>query len=140
AAPSPKIATAFTYDNLGHLSRLTRAAGDASSEWATDYTWEGMGRLRKETQYPSWPATAPTLATQFTYDGSGNQMSLLDPLGQTTTFAYDALNRLTAISYSDGQTANVAYTYDANGDRTGITDGTGSTTYSYDELGRVLGV
>ncbi|HVC32501.1 MAG TPA: hypothetical protein VNL16_03220, partial [Chloroflexota bacterium] len=76
---------------------------------ATDYTYDGLNRLRSETQYPSWPATTPTLVTGYTYDGNGNRLTLKDPLGQTTTYGYDPLNRLTSLTYSDGVTPNVAY-------------------------------
>jgi YD repeat-containing protein len=50
------------------------------------------------------------------------------------------VNRLTSISYSDGQTPNVTYAFDGNGNRTSMTDGTGQTTYSYDELDRPTSV
>jgi RHS repeat-associated protein len=67
-------------------------------------------------------------------------VSVLDPLGRTTTNAYDALNRLTSIAYSDGVTPNVSYGYDANGNRTSMADGTGSTAYVYDEANRLTSV
>jgi len=138
--PSPDVATSYSYDNLGKLSRVTRAKGDSANERATDYLYDGAGRLRQEIQYPSWPATTPTLVTSSSYDGNGNQTSRADPLNQTATFGYDALNRLTAIGYSDGKTPNVSYAYDANGNRRNMTDGTGITTYSVDELGRLTAV
>jgi RHS repeat-associated protein len=66
----------------------------------------------------------------------------------TTTYAYDALNRLTGKSYSNGD-PSVSYFYDqtsyngltiANGKgrRTGMSDGSGQTAWSYDAMGRVL--
>ncbi|MSQ27652.1 MAG: hypothetical protein EXR51_05900 [Dehalococcoidia bacterium] len=135
--PSPLITTEYQYDHLGNLSRLLRAKADASYERATDYAYDGLNRVRRGTQYPSWPATTPTLITQYSYDPNGNRATLLDPLNQTTTMAYDALNRLTAMSYSDGVTPNAGYTYDANGNRLSLADGTGSTAYVYDELNRL---
>src|SRR5207302_5692736 len=59
------------------------------------------------------------------------------PLSHTTTSGYDALDRLTSLTYSDGVTPNVTALYDANGNRTSMTDGTGTTTTGYDELNRV---
>jgi RHS repeat-associated protein len=63
-----------------------------------------------------------------------------DPLGRTTTYGYDALDRLTAIAYASTTTPNVAYVYDASGNRTRMTDGTGTTNYTYDERSRLLSV
>ena len=60
-----------------------------------------------------------------------------DAMGVTATNTYDAANRLLSTSYSDGATLTVSYTYDANGRRTSMTDGTGTTTYQYDSLGHV---
>jgi RHS repeat-associated protein len=44
---------------------------------------------------------------------------------------------MTAIGYSDGKTPNVHFSYDSNGHRVGMTDGTGTTAYTYDDLGRL---
>ena len=37
-------------------------------------------------------------------------------------------------------TPNVSHAYDADGNRTSMADGTGSTNYSYDELSRPISV
>jgi RHS repeat-associated protein len=71
-----------------------------------------------------------------------------DERGITATYAYDALNRLTGKSYSNGD-PSVSYFYDqtsyngltiSNGKsrRTGMSDGSGQTAWSYDAMGRVL--
>ena len=60
ATPSPKITTAYQYDGLGNLTRVTRAQGDSSYERAVDYTHDGLNRPRTEKQYPSWPSTMST--------------------------------------------------------------------------------
>ncbi len=140
ATPDPEIVTEYQYDHGGNLSRVIRARVDAANERATDYVYDGLNRVRKETQYPDWPSTGTTLVTQYGYDLAGNRTSLIDPLNQTTTFGYDNLNRLTSVGYSDGQTPNVSYAYDANGNRSSMADGTGTTSYSYDELDRLLAV
>ena len=127
-------AIGMTYDAGGRRLSLTDEAG------TTGFAYDGLNRLRSETQHPSWPTTTPTLVTQSTYDLNGNRLTLLDPLGRTTTFGYDALNRLTSLTYSDGVTPTVSYTYDAHGNRTGMTDGVGSTSYTYDEQDRLLSV
>ena len=43
--------------------------------------------------------TADALTTTFTYEPSFNQLqSVTDPLGHSTTFAYDAIGELTSIT------------------------------------------
>jgi RHS repeat-associated protein len=70
-------------------------------------------------------------------DGAGNRTSLVDAKGQTTAYTYDAANQLTGINYSDGTTPAVSDTYDADGQRIRMTDGTGTTTYVFDSLHRL---
>lgn len=138
--PPGKIITAYAYDHLGNLSRVTRAQGDAQNERVVDYLSDGMDRVRKEAQYPNWPNTAATLVTERTYDQNGNLLTTKDPLSQVTTYRYDARNQLTNINYTNPNTPNVVYTYDLNGSRLSMVDGTGTTTYSYDEQDRLLAV
>ncbi len=138
--PAGLIITGYQYDHLGFMTRTTRAQGDATNERVTDYVSDGLGRVRKETQYPSWPTTTPTLLTQYTYDQNGNRLTVTDPLNKTTTFVYDRINRLTNINYASTTTPNVTYAYDANSNRTSMVDGTGTTSYIYDELNRMLSV
>lgn len=138
--PLGMIITAYQYDHLGNLNRVIRAQGDSSNERVVDYVYDGLGRLRKETQYPNWPSTTTKLVTEYAYDKNSNHVTLKDPLGKTTTHAYDALNRQTAIAYNNTPTPNVSYYYDGNGNRIRMVDGTGTTTYLLDEMDRLLGV
>ncbi len=74
------------------------------------------------------------------YDGAGNLTTLTDPLSRTTTYVYDPANRLKEVTYSDGKTHSVKYEYNADGDRTSMIDGTGTTSYTYDKLDRLTEV
>jgi YD repeat-containing protein len=77
-------------------------------------------------------------STQFTYDLAGDNLTKVNAIGGTTSYSYDADSRITGISYSDGLTPNVTYTFDADGQRASLVDGTGTTTYSYDSDGHLL--
>lgn len=138
--PPGTTVTRYAYDAAGHVTRMVRASGDPSAERATDYTYDGRGLLRSETEYPAWPAVTPALVRTYTYGPDGQLVTAIDPNGVTTTYAYDALGRLTSIAYSDSATRGVTYTYDANGNRSSMTDGTGTTTYTYDETDRLLSI
>jgi RHS repeat-associated protein len=71
------------------------------------------------------------------YDRANNLMSLVDAEKRTTSYRYDPANRLVEVSFSDGKTATLRYGYDADGNRTSMIDGSGETTYAYDQLDRL---
>ncbi|MDQ6720366.1 MAG: DUF6531 domain-containing protein, partial [Candidatus Dormibacteraeota bacterium] len=84
--------------------------------------------------------------TSYSYDGAGNRLTQQDPGGNCgatprvacTTFTYDAANQLKAITYTDGVTPNVTnLIYDSDGQRTGMTDGTGTSAWVWDSLHRL---
>jgi RHS repeat-associated protein len=86
--------------------------------------------------------------TSYVYDAYGNMLSKQDPGGNCgaqpatscTTYTYDAVNQLTGISYSDGMTPNVStITYDGDGQRLSMTDGTGTSSFGWDSLHRMVG-
>lgn len=102
------VQTNYNYDSTTHnLTGLTPPTG--SSLGTRAYTWDGFGRL----------ATAT--------DGRGN----------TITYTYDNADRITKVDYSDAATHDVSYTYDAEGRVTNRVDGSGTSTYTYDELGHL---
>jgi RHS repeat-associated protein len=83
------------------------------------------------------PVTGSSLgARAFTYDAWARPLTATDGRGNTTTYSYDAVGRLTGTSFSDGTPA-VAYTYNANGQVLTRVDGSGTTTYGYDQMGRL---
>ena len=70
----------------------------------------------------------------FAYDAVGNRTSMADSTG-TTTYTYDAVNRL--IGKSDPGPQVQTYKYDVAGQRTTLIDpDAGIRTYTYDDDGR----
>jgi RHS repeat-associated protein len=55
----------------------------------------------------------------------------------TTTFVYDALDRVRTESHSDGS-ATISYVYDVDGNLTSRSDGSGLTSFIYDAANRPL--
>lgn len=104
------------------------------ADYQTTYQYDSVGELVSTTT----PATtaAPAGATRTaTYDPDGNQLTSTDPDGVTTTLTYTPADQVASISYSGSSAHSVSYTYDADGDRTAMTDATGSSSFSYDSFG-----
>jgi len=72
---------------------------------------------------------ADSTSVRFTYDGDGNVAIMTDGTG-STTYAYDALNRMTSKTLPSGQV--ISYAYDGEGNLTSKADNGGTTTYGYD--------
>jgi RHS repeat-associated protein len=69
--------------------------------------------------------------TSYTYDANGNRKSKTNPLGNTWHYKYDALDRL--IEESDPLGNTTQYEYDSLGRKTALIDARGNRTeYEYD--------
>jgi RHS repeat-associated protein len=135
--------TTYTYDDVGNV--LTRR--DALNR-TTTYAYDGASRLVSETSPdPDGPGPGGPAVTTYTYDPNGNRLTTTDPNGNATgtagdgitSFGYNRANRLTSINYADS-TPDVTFAYDAVGNRTQMTDGSGTETRTYDNLDRLLSV
>jgi RHS repeat-associated protein len=86
------------------------------------------------------PGTAlfTTQVTTTTYDAVGRVDSLTDPNGNTTTYVYDDVDRLTSESITiDSVPLTRSFEYDDNGNLIQTTDRNGRVTrYEYDDLNR----
>jgi RHS repeat-associated protein len=141
--------TCYSYDLNNNLTGVTQGSQTRT------FSYDMLSRLMV--------ATNPESGTiNYYYTTSGGSLCSGDPSAVcrrtdarsiTTTYAYDALNRLISKSYSDS-TPQVKYGYDAvapsgctpptlaitngKGRRTSMCDGPGQTAWSYDEVGNAL--
>jgi RHS repeat-associated protein len=149
--------TNYVFDAANELTTTRRADGTTlQTVYNGDGTvWKTIDGDGNATAYAYDPlarvisVTDPLgRTTSYTYDGVGNQLTLTDPSSQTTTESYDAADELVAINYSggvtllainqsDAATPNVTLTYDSDGQRTSMIDGTGTSSWIYDSLHRV---
>jgi RHS repeat-associated protein len=98
--------TTYTYDALDNLSGVNQRGQTRT------FTYDSLSRLTQSTNPESGTIT-------YTYDGNGNVLSKTAPMPNqtnpavtvTTAFGYDALNRLTSKTYSDG-TPTTLFGYD----------------------------
>ncbi|NHZ98588.1 RHS repeat protein [Massilia sp. CCM 8734] len=127
ARPTIKLA----YDGIDQLATVTDPRN-----LETRYAVDGLGN-QAELGSPD------TGLTKSTYDAAGNLKTSVDGRGKTNTYTYDALNRLTRIDYTG--TVSTTFEYDggatpipnAIGKLSRMTDESGNTSYTYDELGRL---
>jgi RHS repeat-associated protein len=138
--------TSFCYDSANRLTTTTDTAlnitayeHNARSQLTAvvdainqryEFTYDALGRV---TQNKKGTATM-----SFVYDGAGNRSQRTDYNGAITNYSYDALNRLTTISYLD--TTSAIYGYDVLSRLTTATNPTGTVTVGYDTRGRVSSV
>jgi len=136
-------ATVTAYDAVGNVSAVT-----APDNTTTTYSYDAVHRL-EQIVYGDGQRVS------FTYDLAGRRIEMLDGSG-LTRYTYDALNRLTEVI--DARTQNtryewtptgkrsrviypdnssVSYEYDAAGQLIKVTDASGTTSYTYDENGRI---
>lgn len=134
-------ATAYGYDYEGKLTKRTLPSGDQVSA-----TYDDAGRLVSEEagdvtrSFEYDPAgrmtTAVTGGTSlvFGYNSRGLLSTSTDSIG-TTTYEYDAAQRLVQHTPSRGPSST--YTYDAAG-RIATVRGSTNLNYGYDAVGRLL--
>jgi len=118
---------AFAYDGAGNRTQLTRPNGTQ-----TAYTYLANNWLASITHQNTVGAFA---TISYAYDANGNRVSETDSSG-TTTFSYDALNRVTQAAYP-GTYGTWSWTYDAVGNRTSQTSPSGQIAYTYDGNNRL---
>lgn len=139
--------TTFAYDGPGgggccgaNQREIVTRKSDAKGH-VTHYEYDALYRLVKEVRKEESADVGPDhsdptpdatdAVTSFTHDANGNRLSMTDPAGLTTTYAYDSLNRLTTVTNNAGEMTT--YTYDAVGNTSSIgTPGGNTTSYTYD--------
>jgi RHS repeat-associated protein len=127
--------TNSTYNVIGNRLSTIDANGIV-----TRYEYDQLNRLSSvlENFKAGAAATGDTnVRTRYAYDENGNRTITIDGNGNTTSFTYDALNRL--ISETDAMGHVTQYTYDELGNQSTVIDANGATiTYQYDELNRLV--
>ncbi|MDQ6423102.1 S8 family serine peptidase [Paenibacillus sp. LHD-117] len=139
--------TRYTYDQVGN--KLTQTDGRGFTQ---TFVYNAGNKLiaridpaaeQSDESVPTENMEAKTESYRYRADGSLH--SKIDRNGHTTTYAYDIHGRLTTESVEGAGIAQlselqlkVTYTYDANGNQLTMTDSTGTTSRTYDELNRVV--
>jgi RHS repeat-associated protein len=148
-----------TYDVLSRIETVTFASGVKR-----EFTYDDAGKI----DVLKLKTSGGTTLQQFDYDhgidSSGNPttnywngfvLGVTELDGSVESYTYDDLNRLLSATRTGTNTFTQSYTYDANGNRTSITEGSvtknatydaanqmasfNGVTYSYDRNGNLTG-
>lgn len=130
----------YVYDRTaslpaGHVGeRMTDAAGHI-----TDTVYDSMGRI----SHVISGTGSGTHSATYAYTDTGLRESLVYDSGVREDYTYTVDGLLESLINRKGDGTGIdsyAYTYDAARNQTGKTDGKGTTTYTYDNLNRLLTV
>ena len=110
---------------------------DGSCQKAT-MSYDGYGRLQSKHA----PEQNSGTATVYTYNSDDTIQSVTDARGANASYIYNNNRHLVnEIDYTAPAgitpTANVAFAYDTVGNRTSMTDGLGTKSYSYNQLSQM---
>lgn len=153
APSSLNYETDYVYDALNNLLSVTQKGSNSANARVRTFQYDSLARLTSATNPESGNIS-------YAYDADGNLITKTAPspnqpyatVQQTLSYCYDVLNRVTSKWYTSPtctQSSPVAnYTYDQTtsqglaitngvGRRTGMTDPSGNSAWSYDPMGRV---
>jgi RHS repeat-associated protein len=146
------ITNQYVYDPLGRLLK-TIAPDNTTNSTVYDsagraqYTIDARGTtnafgydiLSRQTSVTNACGTSAQMVMSYTYDQDGNQLTVTDGLGHSTTNVYDQLGRVATNLFQDG-TMQITL-YDPLGRKVAAVDqATNTTQFGYDGLGRLISV
>src|SRR5581483_10967426 len=118
----------FSYDADSNLTQMVDATG------TTTWAYDNANRLTSESKGGS-------TVVSYGYDAVGKKgllSTITDSNGRVITYSYTARNQLYQVSETAG---TATYSYDANGNISGLTNQNGTTvTYGYDNASRLTSV
>ena len=118
------IKTSYQYDGVGNLITMTNPLNNV-----TTYAYDGLNRLVTITD----PLTH---TIHYGYDAVGNRTVITNANQIAITYQFDKRSRLVNIDYPSPET-DVTLGYDKVGNLITMTDSTGTTLYTFDDLYRL---
>ncbi|HET7484992.1 MAG TPA: RHS repeat-associated core domain-containing protein [Solirubrobacterales bacterium] len=142
-------ATTYVYDKGNQLIKVEKKNGDFSKT-----AYDSMGQVKSKTNGNNRTTNYERnlleqvkevidpleRKTTLEYDAAGNLKKLEDPKKRTITYTYNPGNQLKEVNYSDAGTADVTSEYGEDDEVLKMTDGTGTTKKTFDELDRLTEV
>jgi RHS repeat-associated protein len=140
AGPLAAPVMTFVFDAIGNESSMTDALGN-TTDYLYDNLYRRTGVVVPDPDGSAGPQGRPT--THIDYDVVNRPLRVVDPLGRTSEFIHDDLDRIVREIYPDPDAGGpltspeTTYTFDLIGNQLSTTDAVGSaTSYEYDNLYR----
>ncbi len=125
---SPYSTTNYTFNVLDQITQINQQGQIRT------FSYDGYGRVKER-------ITPEQGTSTYTYFADDDVQTVTDARGATTTFGYNNRGLVNSITYGVpsgvAATPNVSFGYDSAGNRTSMTDGLGSVSYSYNTLSRM---
>jgi hypothetical protein len=133
--------TLTTFNALDQATNIKEYAGGTSGTFQeTTFSFDGHNRLKTR----HVPIQSNGTVTTYNYNADDSPQSMIDARGVTTNYLYNSRAMVTDVSFVLPQNPNpnppitttnpIHYDYDAVGNRTYMSDGTGNTSYQYNQL------
>jgi len=145
------VTTRYSYDGLKRLASTSENAGISTLSTTQNYDKkgnlikvnDGAKTLKRYDDFGNlrYADIDNVTGNRYTYDEAGNRLTDEDWEQRVIQYQYDALNRLTNVD-APGTADDIVYGYDTclngQGLLCSMTMASGTTTYAYDGLGRVI--
>ncbi len=127
--------TSFEFDLVGNERSMTDPLGNVT-RYVYDNLYRRVSQVSEDLDGPAGPLGNPT--TTYVYDLANNLTSLTDPVGNTTRWQFDDLDRNVVETITlDGTDLSRRFQYDAMNNLVSRTDRDGRVTqYDYDAIYR----
>lgn len=114
--------SSYAYDGDGEKTSVIAPDGNVSGANAGNYTtvtvYDADGRQKTVTRAGGTGATVTPRITEYGYDANGDQTTVKDPRGFTTTTTYNADGQATLVQDADGHYTLTCYDGDGNAAQT----------------------
>src|SRR5262249_542927 len=132
-------ATVNTYNVRDEIEQVRQYAGAEGSGTYQDttMTYDGYGRLRSK----HIPEQDSGISTTWTYNPDDTLQAVTDARGASTTFTYNNGRHLPNVithTLAGSSTIVESFSYDASGNRSSMSDGSGGTSYQYNQLSQLI--
>ena len=133
-------ATTTEYNARDQATQIRQYAGPVTGSTFQDtvLSYDGYGRLSSR----HVPEQNSGTATVYAYNADDTVLTITDARGAITTHSYNGRHLLTQVAYSPptgvAATPTATFAYDGAGNRTSMSDGLGSKSYTYDQLSRLM--